>query len=142
MRTADTRTLITFAATKSANGRGTSSGDASVYPEAGAPWEIKKLYYEEIFNAERIRSLRRVVNELQPESPIRDEIEAIAERMQGREYTGTARLNVSDYFEIRDDALRAHAGPESRQQTCSSSCPTIFNVKHGPTRTIVSLKPG
>ncbi|MGO1434169.1 MAG: mycothiol conjugate amidase Mca [Canibacter sp.] len=85
------------------------SGDASVYPEAGAPWEIKKLYYEEIFNAERIRSLRRVVNELQPESPIRDEIEAIAERMQGREYTGTARLNVSDYFEIRDDALRAHA---------------------------------
>lgn len=85
------------------------SGDAAAYPEAGEPWDIRKLYYEEIMHAERIRSLYRVLREDDPESPLIARVEEFLEWMSRRPYRGTAKIEVGEYFERRDDALRAHA---------------------------------
>ncbi|UBH06705.1 mycothiol S-conjugate amidase [Leucobacter sp. Psy1] len=85
------------------------SGDAESYPDAGAPWTIKKLYYEEIFNSERVKHIRDTLLETDPDSPIRAQMDEIAERMALRPYSGTTRIDVGEYFDRRDEALRAHS---------------------------------
>lgn len=86
-----------------------TAGDAAAYPEAGAPWEIKKLYYEEIFNAERVRVMHDWAMQTQPDTPLAEQLTWLNERMSERPYNGTTRVNVSRFFEQRDTALRAHA---------------------------------
>ncbi|GAA2179310.1 mycothiol conjugate amidase Mca [Leucobacter tardus] len=85
------------------------SGDAESYPDAGPPWTIKKLYYEEIFNSERVKHIRDTLLETDPDSPLRAQMEEIAERMSLRPYSGTTRIDVGEYFDRRDEALRAHS---------------------------------
>lgn len=85
------------------------SGDAESYPETGEPWAIKKLYYEEIFNAERVGRVYQWLVEHDAESPLMGQFAELNERMQRRGYTGTAKIDVGRFFERRDAALRAHA---------------------------------
>lgn len=85
------------------------SGEASAYPDAGEPWEISKLYYDEIFNAERALSLQRVLREREPESPLHASIDEMVGWMKQRPYTATTRIEVAEYFELRDEALKAHS---------------------------------
>ena len=85
------------------------AGDAGAYPEAGEPWEIQKLYYEEIFNPERVRRVYQWMLDNDPTGPHLEHFRAMAERMRERSYRGTAKINVGRFFERRDEALRAHA---------------------------------
>lgn len=85
------------------------AGDADAYPEAGAPWHIQKLYYEEIFNPERVRRVYQWMVDNDPTAPHLEHFRAMAERMQERSFRGTAKINVGRFFERRDEALRAHA---------------------------------
>lgn len=85
------------------------SGDSESYPDAGEPWTIKKLYYEEIFNSERVKHIRDTLAETDPDSPLRQQMDEIAERMALRPYSGTTRIDVGEYFDRRDEALRAHS---------------------------------
>ncbi|MFV0434788.1 MAG: mycothiol conjugate amidase Mca [Leucobacter sp.] len=85
------------------------SGDSDAYPEAGAPWTVKKLYYEAIFNAERMRKMYDTLREQDPDSPLVAHLEEINERFKLRPSDATARVEVSRFFERRDEALRAHA---------------------------------
>ena len=85
------------------------SGDAESYPDAGEPWAIKKLYYESIFNTERMTRVYEVLREREPESPLIAQFEEMEQRFRKRPSDVTARVEVGRFFEQRDEALRAHA---------------------------------
>jgi len=85
------------------------SGDAESYPAAGAPWTIKKMYYESIFNAERISHMLDTLQAHDPESPLVAQFSDLAERFALRPSDSTAKIEVGRFFERRDEALRAHA---------------------------------
>lgn len=85
------------------------SGDAESYPDAGEPWAIKKLYYESIFNTERMTRVYEVLREREPESPLIAQFEEMEQRFRRRPSDVTARVEVGRFFEQRDEALRAHA---------------------------------
>lgn len=85
------------------------SGDAESYPDAGEPWAIKKLYYESIFNTERMTRVYEVLREREPESPLIAQFEEMEQRFRRRPSDVTARVEVGRFFDQRDAALRAHA---------------------------------
>lgn len=85
------------------------SGDAEAYPEAGKPWAMSKLYYESIFNPERMLRVFETLRERDPESPMIAQFEGMIERFADKPSDVTTRVEVGNYFERRDDALRAHA---------------------------------
>ncbi|MBU3995317.1 MAG: mycothiol conjugate amidase Mca [Actinobacteria bacterium] len=85
------------------------SGDAESYPDAGEPWAIKKLYYESIFNTERMTRVYEVLRERDPESPLIAQFEEMEQRFRKRPSDVTARVEVGRFFDQRDAALRAHA---------------------------------
>lgn len=85
------------------------SGDPEAYPEAGEPWEMSKLYYEEIFNAKRVNTIYQWLADNDPTSPMIEQFTEIREWMTRRPYVGTASIDVGRFFERRDEALRAHA---------------------------------
>jgi mycothiol S-conjugate amidase len=89
------------------------AGDPTAYPEAGEAWSVSKLYYDEIFNQERALSMQRVVKENDPESPLNAQIDEMVNWMKERPYTATTKVEVGEYFELRDEALRAHASQVS-----------------------------
>ncbi|UOR02272.1 mycothiol conjugate amidase Mca [Leucobacter allii] len=86
-----------------------TSGDPEAYPEAGEPWAIKKLYYEEIFNAKRVETVYEHLLARDPDSPLIAQFAELREWMTRRAYRGTARIDVGRFFDRRDEALRAHA---------------------------------
>jgi mycothiol S-conjugate amidase len=85
------------------------AGNETVYPDAGEPWQVSKLYYDEIFNLKRILSMQAVLRERDPELPLLETLDMMAERMAQRPQYETTKIHVGDFFELRDDALRAHA---------------------------------
>ena len=46
-----------------------AAADSTAYPERGAPWQAKKLYYQFAFHRERIVALDRAMTERGLESP-------------------------------------------------------------------------
>lgn len=89
------------------------SGDPDAYPEAGAPWEMSKMYYEDIFNSERVKAIHAWLLEHDPSSPLIARFDEMAEWLLRRGYNGTARVDVGPFLDKRDDALRAHASQVS-----------------------------
>ena len=85
------------------------AADADAYPEAGEPWSIGKLYYEDIFNSERVKAIHQWLLDNDPESPLLERFEEMREWMLRRGYSGTARVDVGPFLDRRDEALRAHA---------------------------------
>lgn len=85
------------------------SGDAAAYPDAGEPWEMSKVYFEDIFNSERVKAIHEWLLKNDPESPVIARIAEMSEWLMRRGYSGTARVNIGPFLEKRDDALRAHA---------------------------------
>jgi len=84
-------------------------GQADVYPEAGEPWQIGKLYYESIFNPDRMNRMYEVLREREPDSPLVEKMAELVERFSARQSDVTTRVEVGEFFEKRDEALRAHA---------------------------------
>lgn len=84
------------------------SGDPDAYPGTGEPWEVLKLYYEEIFNPDRARKVLDTLTASQPDSPLIEMLTEWVERVSLRPNTRTTSVAVGDFFERRDEALRAH----------------------------------
>ena len=82
------------------------AADPAWYPEAGPPWQPLKLYYSE-WSRQRILSLHAKYLELGLESPYADWIERI--RSDDRPDRITTRVDIRDFYEVREKALRAHA---------------------------------
>ena len=85
------------------------SGDPARYPDAGAPWEISKLYFERTMNPTRFRAVYAALQERDPESQLVTRLGEFMERFADRPDLATTHVHVADHFAARDDALRAHA---------------------------------
>lgn len=82
-----------------------AAADGERFPEAGDPWEIKKLYAP-VFTSDRIMTLHRAMLRAAGESPF----EMWIERMNAFEAPGRrlARVDVTGFIDQGRDALRAH----------------------------------
>jgi mycothiol S-conjugate amidase len=83
-----------------------AAGDPERYPEAGAPWQPLKLYYDRAFSLARLRAIHAALLAKGLESPFQEWIDESDEREDRRI---TTRIECADWFPLRDDALRAHA---------------------------------
>lgn len=83
------------------------AGDPTWYPESGEPWQPLKLYYTE-WSPTRIRALHDQYVRLDLESPFGGEW---MERIESGEVPDriTTRVEISEFYEVREHALRAHA---------------------------------
>jgi len=82
-----------------------AAGDPDAYPHAGEPWLPLKLYYLRTTTKGRIEALHRLMLERQVESPYAEWLE----KWERPDVAVTTRVQCSEYFPIRDQALLAHA---------------------------------
>jgi mycothiol S-conjugate amidase len=89
--------------------------DPDRYPDGGEPWQPLKMYYFVAFHQEKYVALHEELVRRGLESPYSKIFAEWEERARKRLERGdrpleiTTRVPVADYFEVRDDALRAHA---------------------------------
>ncbi|MBN3510026.1 mycothiol conjugate amidase Mca [Mycolicibacterium nivoides] len=86
-----------------------AAADYRLYPEAGTPWSVSKLYYNHGFLRQRMQLLQDEFAKNGRQGPFGKWLEhwdpdhdIFANRV-------TTRVECSEYFSQRDDALRAHA---------------------------------
>ncbi len=79
------------------------------YPELGAPWEIQKLYYTHGFIRRRLLMFHEYFVERGMESPLGEALERWVREKGDIMERVTTQVECADFFEARDDALRAHA---------------------------------
>ncbi|MFC3989233.1 mycothiol conjugate amidase Mca [Actinoplanes siamensis] len=84
------------------------AGDPELYPELGEPWQPLKLYYNSGWTRARMLALHEGMLAAGLESPYTEWLEKWSDR-QDRGDKITTRVECGEYFEVRDDALRAHA---------------------------------
>jgi mycothiol S-conjugate amidase len=83
-----------------------AAADPARYPEAGAPWQPRKLYYVGAFNRRKVEALHAVCLERGIESPFTGWLE----RWDPDEADpSTTRVEVADFLAARSQALLAHA---------------------------------
>jgi mycothiol S-conjugate amidase len=91
-----------------------AAGDPDRYPGTGEAWTPSKLYYDRAFSPERFRALHHALTESGLESPYAQRIAAWLEAdAEGHTppaptHPTTTQIECGDFFEARDDALRAH----------------------------------
>jgi mycothiol S-conjugate amidase len=84
------------------------AGDPEVHPELGEPWQPLKLYYNSGWTKARMLALHEGMLAEGLESPYTEWIEKWDDR-EDRGDKITTRVECGEYFEVRDNALRAHA---------------------------------
>jgi mycothiol S-conjugate amidase len=84
-----------------------AAGDPERYPDAGEPWQPLKLYYH-MWARARWFAIHEAILATGQESPFTEWIERAAD-WPDRDDRITTRVECGDWFETRDDALRAHA---------------------------------
>lgn len=82
-----------------------AAGDPTAFPHAGEPWQPQKVYYSG-WSARRIRALHEAMEAEGLESPYQDWVERMRDRPEREIHT---MVPCAEFFETRDDALRAHA---------------------------------
>jgi len=91
-----------------------AAGDPERYVGAGEPWAPSKLYYDRAFSPDRFRALHFALEEAGLQSPYAERLAAWLEAdAEGHTpppptHETTTQIDCGDYFEARDDALRAH----------------------------------
>ena len=85
-----------------------AAGDPERFPDAGAPWQPLKLYYHHGWSYAKIKSIHDAMIEHGLESPYAERLESW-ERDDEWDKRLTTRVECSDYFGVRDQALLAHA---------------------------------
>ena len=83
-----------------------AAGDPAAYPHAGQPWQPLKIYYNQTLTKARIVAYHEAMEAAGLESPYGEWISRLQDR---GERTITTRIQCADYFEVRDQALLAHA---------------------------------
>jgi mycothiol S-conjugate amidase len=108
-----------------------AAGDPDRYPDEGPPWQPSKLYYHMGFTKKRVETLHAALVAEGLPSPYE---EWLKNWDSGRDKTNriTTRIECADYFEVRDDALRAHATQVDPNGSWFS-VPREFQMKHWPT---------
>jgi mycothiol S-conjugate amidase len=83
-----------------------AAGDPDRYPGTGEPWQPLKLYYDRGFSRGKITAYHQALLRLRGESPFGEWMERWGDRP---EPVITTQVQVADFFEVRDRALKAHA---------------------------------
>src|SRR5580700_3136484 len=88
-----------------------AAADPDRYPGTGEPWQPLKLYYFVTFHRARFTALHEEMLRRGLESPYTDRLDEWADDEEaGRpRHEITTRVDCGDYFQIRDQALLAHA---------------------------------
>jgi mycothiol S-conjugate amidase len=97
-----------------------AAADPDRYPGCGEPWQLK-LYYFATFHLGRITALHEEMLRRGLESPYAERLAEWRERADRPALKITTRVPCGDYFEVRDQALLAHAtqiDPESSWFAC------------------------
>jgi mycothiol S-conjugate amidase len=94
-----------------------AAGDPDLHPEAGEPWQPLKLYYSHGFSRKRMQLFHDALLERGMHSPYEEWLRKWDGSRPDTTERVTTRVDCGEYFEVRDDALRAHAtqiDPNSR----------------------------
>jgi len=86
-----------------------AAGDPDRFPEAGDPWQPMKLYYSHGFSKARLMKFDAALKELGLESPYTEWLANWSDDRPDPGLRVTTRVECSDWFEVRDAALLAHA---------------------------------
>jgi mycothiol S-conjugate amidase len=90
-----------------------AAGDPERYSDAGEPLQVSKLYYDRIFNSLRMKTMHEKLVELEPESPLIEQLAEMRRWFRDEPHVATTQVPVGEFFAARDDALRAHASQVS-----------------------------
>lgn len=90
-----------------------AAADPEQYPGTGAPWQIDKLYYDRIFNLERVDAMYLELSVTEPDSELLEPLGEAREWMKNYPALATTHVPVGDFLEARDAALRSHASQVS-----------------------------
>jgi mycothiol S-conjugate amidase len=85
-----------------------AAGDPDAYPEAGEPWQPLKLYYNLGWHKPRVVAVHEAMLERGLESPYEEWLAKWEDKPEDRDRV-TTRVECSEYFPLRDQALIAHA---------------------------------
>ncbi|MGN6686624.1 MAG: mycothiol conjugate amidase Mca [Actinomycetales bacterium] len=83
-----------------------AAADGERYPAAGPAWSVSKLYYFQTMSRPRLVAMHEAMLAASLESPFSDWLARWEER-EPREIT--THVECGEYFEVRDQALLAHA---------------------------------
>ena len=91
-----------------------AAADPDAYPDCGEPWQPLKLYYFASFHGAKFVALHEEMIRRGLESPYAKIFEERAKRAEERgddwrELEITTQVPCGEFFEIRDQALKAHA---------------------------------
>jgi mycothiol S-conjugate amidase len=86
-----------------------AASDATAYPAAGEPWSVSKLYYDRIFSYQRMKAVHDELVATDPESPLITSMTEMRSWMKESPFLATTQVPAGAFFEVRDNALRAHA---------------------------------
>jgi mycothiol S-conjugate amidase len=93
-----------------------AAGDPDRYPDCGEPWQPGKLYYFATFHKARLTALHEEMLRRGLKSPYEDWLKEWVDDPDKPGPEITTRVPCADFFDIRDQALLAHAtqiDPES-----------------------------
>ncbi len=85
-----------------------AAGDPEQFPGAGAAWQPSKLYYHLTFHKARLVALHEACLAEGVESPFGDWLATWVDKPEDAARL-TTMVECADWFEARDDALKAHA---------------------------------
>ncbi|HEV7907823.1 MAG TPA: mycothiol conjugate amidase Mca [Pseudonocardiaceae bacterium] len=94
-----------------------AAGDPERYPEAGEPWQPLKLYYSHGFSRAKLEMFHEALQARGVESPYAEWLANWDPNRPDVMERVTTRVECSEYFHVRDEALKAHAtqiDPNSR----------------------------
>jgi mycothiol S-conjugate amidase len=86
-----------------------AAADPDRYPGCGEPWQPAKLYYFATFHKARFMALHEEMLRRGLESPYADRLDEWVENPDHPGLEITTKVPCADFFEIRDQALLAHA---------------------------------
>ncbi|HPU14065.1 MAG TPA: mycothiol conjugate amidase Mca [Aeromicrobium sp.] len=85
-----------------------AAADPDQFPELGEPWQVQKVYYHHGWSYERIVAIDAAMTRHGLESPYKERL-ANWQVDPAHDQRVTTRVPCSEFFEVRDQALLAHA---------------------------------
>lgn len=86
-----------------------AAGDPDSFSDTGVPWQPLKLYYSHGFSRKRMQLFHDALLAVDAESPFEEWLQRWDPSRPDVLDRVTTRVHCGDYFEVRDEALRAHA---------------------------------
>ncbi|HET9897762.1 MAG TPA: mycothiol conjugate amidase Mca [Streptosporangiaceae bacterium] len=86
-----------------------AAADPERYPGCGDPWQPLKMYYFVSFHKARMTAMHDKMLELGLQSPYAERLAKWTDDPDRKVFEVTTKIACADYFEIRDQALIAHA---------------------------------